>query len=351
VFAVTVFTTLLMWESIRRWPPRAHPPSRLPAERLWGGTLSGLRFAWHSHMILAQLVRVMAYSAAGSALWALLPVIAQRLGTGAPGFGLLMGCLGTGAVASGLVIGRLRTRFGLDAIVAASCVAFSAVMLLAAWVGVPLLGYGAMAVGGAAWMAAMSTFNSATQASAPPWVRSRAVALHIVASLGAFAIGSAFWGAVSDIAGLTTALTLAGALMAAGLLLARRFPLRVGAAHEVTQGTPWDELFVEAEPSPEAGPVAVEVGYRIRPGTDRAFLDAISRMKAPRRRDGATFWRTYKDLGEPSRYVERFIVTSWAAYLHQRARATLADQALEAEVRAFLAPGETARMSHYIAER
>jgi hypothetical protein len=156
---------------------------------------------------------------------------------------------------------------------------------------------------------------------------------------------------VSDIAGLTAALTLAGALMAAGLLLARRFPLRVGAAHEVTQGTPWDELFVEAEPSPEAGPVAVEVGYRIRPGTDRAFLDAISRMKAPRRRDGATFWRTYKDLGEPSRYVERFIVTSWAAYLHQRARATLADQALEAEVRAFLAPGETARMSHYIAER
>jgi MFS family permease len=351
VFAVTVFTTLLMWESIRCWPPRAHPPSRLPAERLWGGTLSGLRFAWHSHMILAQLVRVMTYSAAGSALWALLPVIAQRLGTGAPGFGLLMGCLGTGAVASGLVIGRLRTRFGLDAIVAASCVAFSAVMLLAAWVGVPLLVYGAMAVGGAAWMAAMSTFNSATQASAPPWVRSRAVALHIVASLGAFAIGSAFWGAVSDIAGLTTALTLAGALMAAGLLLARRFPLRVGAAHEVTQGTPWDELFVEAEPSPEAGPVAVEVGYRIRPGTDRAFLDAISRMKAPRRRDGATFWRTYKDLGEPSRYVERFIVTSWAAYLHQRARATLADQALEAEVRAFLAPGETARMSHYIAER
>jgi hypothetical protein len=48
---------------------RPHPPSRLPPERLWGGTLSGLRFAWHSRMVLAQLVRVMAYSAAGSALW------------------------------------------------------------------------------------------------------------------------------------------------------------------------------------------------------------------------------------------------------------------------------------------
>jgi MFS family permease len=352
VFTVTVFTTLVMWESIRRWPPRAHAPTRLPAERLWGGTLSGLRFAWHSRLILAQLVRVMAYSAAGSALWALLPTIAQRqLGTGAEGFGLLMGCLGTGGVASGLVIGRLRANFGLDAIVGASCVSFALAMLVAAWTHEPLVVYAAMAVAGAAWMAAMSTFNSATQASAPPWVRSRAVALHMVASLGAFAMGSAFWGAMSDVAGLTPALTAAGLLMAAGLLLARPFPLRVGASHEVTPGTPWDDLFVEAEPSPEAGPVAVELRYRIRPDEDKAFLDAISHMKAPRRRDGATFWRIYKDLGEPSHYVERFIVESWAAYLHQRARATVADQALESEVRAFLAPGEMARMSHYIAER
>ncbi len=352
VFAVTVFTTLVMWESIRRWPPRPHPPSSLPAERLWGGTLSGLRFAWHSRIILAQLVRVMAYNAAGSALWALLPVIAQRqLGTGATGFGLLMGCLGMGAVASGLVIGRLRARFGLDAIVNAACIVFALVMLLAAWVRVPVLIYLAMAVGGGAWMSAMSTFNTTTQASAPQWVRSRAVAMHIVAALGAFAMGSAFWGAISDIVGLTSALVTAGALMAAGLLLARPFPLRMGVTQEVTQGTPWDELFVEAEPTPEAGPIAVEISYRIRPNEDRAFLDAVSRLKAHRRRDGATFWRVYKDLGEPSRYVERFIVESWADYLHQRARATVADHALEAEVRAYLAPGESARMSHYIAER
>ncbi|MFN3496097.1 MAG: MFS transporter, partial [Hydrogenophaga sp.] len=352
VFMVTVFTTLVMWESIRRWPPRAHPPSTLPPERLWGGTLSGLRFAWHSRIILAQLVRVMAFSAAGSALWALLPVIAQRqLGTGAEGFGLLMGCLGTGAVAAGLVIGRMRARFSLDSIVATSCVVFASVMLVAAFINLPWLVYAAMAMGGAAWMSTMSTFNTATQASAPPWVRSRAVALHIVSALGAFAIGSAFWGAVSDIVGLTPALVAAGVLMAAGLLLVRPFPLRVGADHEVTQGTPWDELFLEAEPSPEAGPVAVEVGYRIRPGEDKAFLDTIARMKAPRRRDGATFWRVYKDLGEPSRYVERFIVTSWADYLHQRARATMADRVIEVDVRAFLAPGERALMSHYIAER
>ncbi|MCM2345240.1 MFS transporter [Acidovorax soli] len=351
VFAVTVATTLVMWKSIRRWPPKAHPPSKLPAERLWGGTLSGLRFAWHSRMILAQLVRVTAFGAAGSALWALLPVIAQRLGTGAQGFGLLMGCLGTGAVLVGLVLGRLRARFGMEAIVGTGGGVFAAAMLAAALTQVAWFIYLWMLLAGAAWMSSMSTFNTATQASAPQWVRSRAVAMHMVAALGAFAMGSAFWGAASDLVGLTPTLCLAAALMVASLLLAKPMPLRMGALHEVTQATPWDELFIESEPLPEAGPVAVEVGYRIAPGSDAAFLDTISRMKAPRRRDGATFWRVYKDLGEPSRYVERFIVESWADYLHQRARATMADQALETEVRAFLAPGETARMSHYIAER
>ena len=351
VFAVTVATTLVMWESIRRWPPKAHPPSKLPAERLWGGTLSGLRFAWHSRMILAQLVRVTAFGAAGSALWALLPVIAQRLGTGAQGFGLLMGCLGTGAVLVGLVLGRLRARFGLEVIVGTAGGVFAAAMLVAALTQMAWFVYLWLLLAGAAWMSAMSTFNTATQASAPTAARSRAVAMHMVAALGAFAMGSAFWGASSDLIGLTPTLCVAAACMVASLLLAKPMPLRMGALHEVTQATPWDELFIEAEPLPEAGPVAVEVGYRIAPGTDAAFLDTISRMKAPRRRDGATFWRVYKDLGEPSRYVERFIVESWAGYLHQRARATLADQALETEVRAFLAPGETARMSHYIAER
>ena len=64
-------------------------------------------------------MRTAAYSAAGSALWALLPVIGQqRLGLGAAGFGGLMACLGTGAVAAGLTIGPLRQRLGLERLVA-----------------------------------------------------------------------------------------------------------------------------------------------------------------------------------------------------------------------------------------
>jgi MFS family permease len=352
VFALTVGGALTMLQAVRRWPPKPHPETRLPPERLWSGTLSGLRYARYSDIIFAQLLRTVAYSGAGAALWALLPAIAaQRLGLGATGFGFLMGCLGTGAVAAGLVLGKVRARLGMERLVAIGCVVFALVMLIAAFVRMPLVIFISLALGGAAWMAVMATFNTATQSSAPPWVRSRAVALHTLSALGSFAIGSAVWGAASDLVGLPLTLTVAAMAMAGGVFLARPFPLRMGDAQEVTPVALWEELQVKGEPQPGDGPVSVEVGYRIREGEAEEFLYAITQLKASRRRDGATLWRVYRDLGDPTRYVERFIVSSWADYLHQRSRATLADQQLEARVREFLREGEAVTMQHYIAER
>ena len=352
-FVICVASTLLMAYTVWRFPPPPHPPSRLPAERLWGGMLSALRFAWHSESVLAQLVRTVAYSGCGSALWALLPVVGHRqLGLGAAGVGLLMGCMGAGAVGAGLVIGRVRARLGLEALVRAGCIAFASAMLVAAYARWPIAVYAALVVAGGAWMSVMSTFNTATQTSAPPWVRARAVAMHALCALGSFAIGSALWGALSGLFGLPAALSLAAVLMASGTLLARWFPLRMGDASDVTQvKTMWEDFAIADEPAPEAGPVAVEIAYRIRADDVSAFIEAASLLRAPRRRDGATFWRLYRDLAEPARYVERFIVTSWADYLHQRSRATLADQELDDKVRSYLLPGEAVTMQHYIAER
>ena len=352
VFAIAAAGVLALLQAVRLHPPRPHPPSRLPAERLWGGMLSALRFARHSDTVLAQLVRTVAYSAAGSALWALLPVIGQRnLGLGAAGYGVLIGCLGAGAVMAGLVIGRLRQRLGLERLVATGTALYALVMAVAAVARYPALVYLGGVVAGACWMSVMSTYNTATQTSVPPWVRARATAMHTLCALGSFAIGSAFWGAMSDIVGLAPTLLLAAAAMAASLLLARPFPLRMGDLQDVTQATLSEDLFIAHEPDPEAGPIAVEIGYRIRPEDARTFLDAMALMRAPRRRDGATLWRAYRDLADPSRFTERFLVTSWADYLHQRARATVADQELEAHLRAFLLPGEVPHMQHYIAER
>jgi MFS family permease len=314
--------------------------------------LSTLRFVRHSHTVLAQLVRTVAYSASGSALWALLPVIGQRqLGLGATGFGLLMGCLGTGAVLAGLVMGPMRVKLGLERLVAIGGVLFALAMAAAALSHTHLLTYAALVIGGASWMAVMSTYNTATQTSVPPWVRARATAMYTLCALGSFALGSAFWGALSDLFGLTPALLLGAATMLAGLALARPFPLRMSELAEVTQVPISEDLFVAHQPDPEAGPVAVEIGYRIRADAADAFLEAASQMRGPRKRDGATLWRIYRDLADPTRFVERFIVTSWADYLHQRSRATVADRDVEAVLRDYLAPGEVPVVQRYIAER
>ncbi|MEO5697318.1 MAG: MFS transporter, partial [Burkholderiaceae bacterium] len=264
----------------------------------------------------------------------------------------LMGCMGAGAVGAGLVIGRLRARLGLEVLIRVGCLTFAAATIAAAFVPWPTVIYLALMLAGASWMSVMSTFNTATQTSAPPWVRARAAALHVLCALGSFALGSALWGALSGLFGLSVALTLAGVAMASGVLLGRWFPLRMGQESDVTQVIPmWEDLTIAHEPSPQDGPVAVEIAYRIREDDVPAFLAAASQLRAPRRRDGATFWRLYRDLADPARYVEWFIVTSWADYLHQRSRATLSDQDLDDRVRAFLIPGETVTMQHYVAER
>ena len=109
-------------------------------------------------------------------------------------------------------------------------------------------------------------------------------------------------------------------------------------------------MFITHEPAPEKGPIAVENIYRIKEEDATAFIETITLLRPIRRRDGATFWRVYSDLADPTRFVERFIVTSWADYLHQRSRLTMADQELEARVRAFQAEGVPVLMQHFLAE-
>ena len=80
--------------------------------------------------------------------------------------------------------------------------------------------------------------------------------MHTLSALGSFAVGSAFWGALADIAGLSFALSSAALLMLGGVLLARPFPLRMGEKQDVTLATRWDDFFVADEPRPDAGPPA-----------------------------------------------------------------------------------------------
>jgi hypothetical protein len=95
--------------------------------------------------------------------------------------------------------------------------------------------------------------------------------------------------------------------------------------------------------------VLIQIEYRIDPENRSAFLDAIHAIEPARRRNGASAWRIFRDLEDEGRFVERFVVTSWAEYVRLRARMTMADQELRERVQRVQRPGVPIRISRLIA--
>ena len=52
-------------------------------------------------------------------------------------------------------------------------------------------------------------------------------------------------------------------------------------------------------------------------------------MRRIRRRDGAIRWGLFEDAATPGRYIETFVVESWAEHLRQHERVTISDRETE----------------------
>jgi hypothetical protein len=108
---------------------------------------------------------------------------------------------------------------------------------------------------------------------------------------------------------------------------------------------------LSTKPALDAGPVLVTVEYRI--DTERAedFATAMRNVRVQRLRDGAYRWGLYNDSAEPSRYVETFVVESWAEHLRQHERVTVADREAEEVARSFHLGTARPAISHLIYAR
>jgi hypothetical protein len=95
----------------------------------------------------------------------------------------------------------------------------------------------------------------------------------------------------------------------------------------------------------------VMIEYRIDPARNEVFAKVLERMGHVRRRDGALFWEHFSDAADPARHVEAFISESWMEHLRQHERVTVADRALENELRAFHVAGEAPVVTHLISAR
>jgi len=85
------------------------------------------------------------------------------------------------------------------------------------------------------------------------------------------------------------------------------------------------------------GPILVTIEYSVVSGQQTAFIEAIRKYARTRRRDGAYQWGIYRDTEVANRFVEIFLVHSWAEHLRQHERQTKADREVEQRVHSYVA--------------
>jgi MFS family permease len=241
---------------------------------------------------------------------------------------------------------RIKRRVSLDALVAGATVCFACVTLAVASVRDVYLVGAIMVACGVAWIALMSSFNTAAQTFVPAWVRARALALYLLVFQGGTAVGSILWGAVAARVGIPAALVCAALGLIAGLAVFTRYRLAGGEPLDLTPSLHWPEPHVVVEPHPEDGPVLVLVEYLIQTERSHDFATAMRELRGERLRDGAMRWELFNDTANPQRYVETFLVESWVEHLRQHERVTRADRQAQEVARAYHVAGTPPRVSH-----
>ena len=137
--------------------------------------------------------------------------------------------------------------------------------------------------------------------------------------------------------------------MAIGCLTSLSFRLDQFETLNLVPAGAWPQPQIELSPEPDAGPVMVQVEYRVSELHTAEFVVAMVPPSEGEQRWSAISWGLYRDLHEPSRFVESFVVESWLEHLRQHERVAVADREFQQDVQAFLVSTSEPRVTHYIA--
>jgi MFS family permease len=282
---------------------------------------AGLHYVRYAPQLDAVLVRVVAFIAAGSAMWALLPVyVRHHLNMGPMEYGLLFGLFGIGGIVGSTAAYRVN-RASEETVLTASTLAFAlSLFLLTQTSSIEGLG-SALFFSGAAWSAAMLSFKTSIQMAAPDWVRGRISSIYILTLHGAAAVGSAMWGLIANYYDSPHTLRYAALAMVATLALTTRYRLvSVSAITEDHAVPKIDPLELPAATVREGVPFMITLDYCVDPNRCGEFEQLMHQIGWIRRRTGATFWGLFSDPDDPGKYCEYFIVESIhdAMWMHDR---------------------------------
>ncbi len=342
---VAVLIVLYQW---KRAPEHTSRSTERVMEAIW----AGIRYVRFAPTMQAVLVRSGCFVISASALWSILPLVAKvELHRESSGFGVLLACLGTGSILGALTMARLRQLFSIEAIVTAATTLFGLVNIALAYLESFSAVAFALLAGGIAWMAVNANLNTAAQTSLPAWVRARALALYLLVFQAAMAVGSVIWGEVATRFGLRTTLLSAGITLCVAAAATMRLRLTGPVELDTTPSMHLPEPALLVERHPDHGPVLVTVEYSIDANNGAQFAEAMEALRRIRRRDGAIRWGLFEDAAIPGRYIETFVVESWAEHLRQHERMTVSDREIETQAWAFHLPADPPRVTHWIAAR
>jgi MFS family permease len=223
VFMLNGVSFILMCSALAAWRPvdelPAHGESRLrPAMR------EGLAYVRSSGVLRSAMARCMLFSSCAGGLWALLPVLSRdelRMGSG--GYGLLLGLVGIGAVLGAALLPALRQALPLDGMVLAWCLVSGVACVCLVWVGTGWAAAPCVGVMGAGWIGVMTSLNGLAQLELPRWVRTRGMAVYLIAAQGGQAVAGFTWGAVTQVTGVRVAFAIIGGALVLGGFAGPRF--------------------------------------------------------------------------------------------------------------------------------
>jgi predicted MFS family arabinose efflux permease len=348
VFLINAATFLAVIAVILRWREQARPSSALAPEGVGAAIRAGGRYVAASPALRVVLLRAALFVVFASSIWALLPLTARsQLHLGSGGYGLLLACVGVGAVAGAALLPTLRRRMSPGAMLGAGSVAVGGLALVLAYVHVLVLVGLALALGGTAWILALSTLNSVYQASLPGWVKARGMGFYLIVFQGGNAIGSAIMGLAAGQFGVSSTLAAAAIGLCLGPLVGLRFAFQPLDPEDLKPAGDWPAPPLVDDAQAQC-PMMVSVEYRAQAGLEEDLIAALRETRWSRRRTGAISWRVWRDSSDPSRIVEQFIVGSWQEHLRQHERVSRHDQQRIDRVRAMSDAAHPPLVTHWL---
>ncbi|AIS12497.1 MFS transporter [Pseudomonas chlororaphis subsp. aurantiaca] len=345
VNALSFFAVIAVLACWRREPKVAV----LPAERLFSAIRVGWRYARSSQPLQRVLIRTLAFFFGASAGMSLLPLIVRgELQGSATQFGVLLGSVGLGAVLGAMLLPRLRQHLAVDRLVALASVTYALVLFALAWLRDFYLLIPVMLISGGAWIAVLSSFQVAAQTSVPAWVRARALAVYILMFFGSMALGGLLWGWVASLLSMSLALSVAAAVLLAGVGLTWRVGLPQRSAEDLAPSLHWPQPLLSADQDLERGPVMIRLEYDIAPEHAQAFQQAMNPVRRMRQRNGSFSWCLLQDSENPRLWCEMFFDESWVGHLRHHERVTRAELKIEAAARRFQSDGVKIRIRHFL---